>query len=93
LREWPRLREWLAEDADGRRTHRRLAVAARAWDASGRDPERLSRGARLGAALRWAAQHPGDLDRVERAFVDAARAHDERETTGSGAPTGGCARC
>ena len=38
LREWPRLRAWLEEDVQGRRLHRRLSDAARAWDADGRDP-------------------------------------------------------
>src|SRR6185503_9124059 len=36
LREWPRLRGWLDEDVQGRRLHRRLIDAARAWDADGR---------------------------------------------------------
>ena len=33
LREWPRLRAWLEEDAEGRRLHHHLGVAAREWDA------------------------------------------------------------
>ena len=32
LREWPRLRGWLEEDAEGRRLHRHLRDAARDWD-------------------------------------------------------------
>ena len=31
LREWPRLREWLAEDAQGRQLHRHLTQAASQW--------------------------------------------------------------
>ena len=38
LREWPRLRGWLEEDAEGRRLHRRLADAAREWDEAGATP-------------------------------------------------------
>ena len=38
LREWPRLRDWIDEDAEGRRLHHHLAVAAREWEAGGRDP-------------------------------------------------------
>ena len=49
LREWPRLRGWLEEDAEGRRVHRHLADAAREWDAGGRDAGDLYRGARLAA--------------------------------------------
>ena len=47
LREWPRLRRWLEEDAEGRRLHQHLRAAAREWDAGGRDPGELYRGARL----------------------------------------------
>ena len=69
LREWPRLQSWLAEDAEGRRLHRRLRDAARAWEADGRDPGGLYRGARLEAALDWAAGHGAELSPVERAFL------------------------
>ena len=62
LREWPRLRGWLEEDAQGRRTHQQLAAAAREWDAGGRDPGELYRGARLAGALEWAGTHEVDLN-------------------------------
>ncbi len=70
LREWPRLRGWLDEDVQGRRLHRRLGAAARAWRAGDGD---LYRGAQLAAALEWAAGHAGDLNAAERAFLDASR--------------------
>ena len=73
LREWPRLRGWLAEDAQGRRVHRALREAARAWDQDARDAGGLYRGARLAAALDWAANHDPELEPIERAFLDAAR--------------------
>ena len=38
-----------------------------------RDPGGLYRGARLAAALDWAASHDPELDATERAFLDAAR--------------------
>ena len=44
LREWPRLRDWLEEDAEGRRLHHHLATAAREWHAGGRDPGELLAG-------------------------------------------------
>ena len=66
LREWPRLRAWLEEDAEGRRLHQHLINAAREWQAGGRDPGELYRGARLAAALDWAAGHEGDLNVLER---------------------------
>ena len=74
FREWPRLRAWLEEDAEGRRLHHHLGVAAREWDERGRDPAELYRGARLAAALDWSTTHDADLDDGERAFVDASRA-------------------
>ncbi len=57
LREWPRLRAWLEEDADGRRAAPAPDEAARDWQAAGRDHGELYRGARLAAALEWAAGH------------------------------------
>ena len=73
LREWPRLRAWLEEDTQGRRLHRRLGDAARAWDADARDPGALYRGARLASALDWAAGHEPELNATERAFLDDSR--------------------
>ena len=57
LREWPRLRGWLEEDAEGRRLHRHLTQAARDWGDGGRDRGELYRGARLASALEWRAGH------------------------------------
>lgn len=73
LREWPRLRGWLDEDVEGRRLHRQISAAARAWDADARDPGGLYRGARLASALDWAADHDPDLNATERAFLDDSR--------------------
>ncbi len=78
LREWPRLRDWLDEDAQGRSVHRHLAGAAREWDERGRDPGDVYRGARLAMALEWRADHEHELNRSERAFLDAGRAAGER---------------
>ena len=79
LREWPRLRGWLEEDVEGRRLHRRVTDAARDWDAAGRDEGGLYRGARLASALDWAAEHGGELNRLEREFLDESRLVSERE--------------
>jgi WD40 repeat protein len=78
LREWPRLRGWLEEDAEGRRVQARLADAARDWEAGARDPGELYRGARLAAALDWAAGHGVELNEGERTFLDESRAAGER---------------
>jgi WD40 repeat protein/DNA-binding SARP family transcriptional activator len=69
LREWPRLRGWLEDDAEGRRLHRNLHSAANEWDAGGRDRGELYRGARLAAARDWAADHDPELAARERTFL------------------------
>jgi WD40 repeat protein/DNA-binding SARP family transcriptional activator len=73
LREWPRLRGWLEEDAQGRRLHRHLRGATRDWKAGGGDAGELYRGARLASALDWATDHDPELSATERAFLDASR--------------------
>ena len=79
LREWPRLRTWLEEDAAGRRLHLHLMHAARGWDSADRDPAELYRGARLASALEWTATHEHRLSELERAFIGESRAAAELE--------------
>ena len=79
LREWPRLRGWLEADAEGRRLHNHLIGASQEWRDSERDPAELYRGARLAAALDWAAEHDPELNELEREFLDESRAAGERE--------------
>ncbi len=78
LREWPRLRDWLEEDAEGRRLHRHLTHAAREWSEGDRDRGELYRGARLASALEWRAEHEPELNAAEHQFLDASRAASER---------------
>ena len=78
LREWPRLRGWLEEDAQGRHLHHQLRNAAREWDARGRDPGELYRGARLASTLEWAADHEPDLNATERVFLAQSRTASQR---------------
>jgi WD40 repeat protein/class 3 adenylate cyclase len=80
LREWPRLREWIEEDAEGRRLRRHITQAATEWDAAERDRGELYRGARLAAAIDWTADHALDLNELERAFVTESREASEKET-------------
>jgi WD40 repeat protein/class 3 adenylate cyclase len=79
LREWPRLRGWLDEDRAGLQVHRRLTETAAAWDAGGRDPDELYRGARLAAAEEWSDAHPAELTRVEQELIDASRDRHQSE--------------
>ena len=76
LREWPRLRGWLEEDVEGRRLHHDLGIAAREWNARGRDRGELYRGARLASALDWAAAHEQNSTRPSAS--SSTRAGGER---------------
>src|SRR6185369_10382479 len=79
LREWPRLRGWLEQDAEARRLHRHITLAARDWDEGGRDAGELYRGARLAAALDLAAERGDLLNELEREFIEEARLVSERD--------------
>ena len=71
-REWPRLREWLADDVEGQQIMRHVSAAASAWDAMGRPDSELYRGARLSATAQWRESARPVLAAVEAAFVDAS---------------------
>jgi WD40 repeat protein/DNA-binding SARP family transcriptional activator len=72
LERWPRLVDWLEDDAQARRIHGRLIQAASEWEAGGRDPSELYGGARLAATLEWAdaAGDDAGLNRLERKFLE-----------------------
>ena len=78
IREWPRLRGWLAEDREELRTVRQLATAARSWEDAGRHEADLYRGPRLAAAAELAGEER-QLSPVEREFLDASRETQDRE--------------
>src|SRR5512132_494935 len=79
LHEWPRLRTWLEDDAEGRRLHRQVTESSRTWDEGGRDAADLYRGARLTAALEWAHPNEAALNDLEREFLRASRMASEGE--------------
>lgn len=79
IREWSRLREWLAQNREGLRIHRHLSVAAQAWRKLDHDEGELYRGARLAQALEWAKTREEDLNLLEREFLDASKQRVERE--------------
>ncbi len=78
LREWPRLREWLEEDRDGRRLHQDLIERAREWHERGRDRGDVYRGVRLASALEWASAHDQELNETERQFLAVSRQASQR---------------
>ncbi len=78
IREWPVLRQWLAEDREGLRLHRRLTEAAGAWETSQRNAADLYRGIRLAQAEDWAKGHPSEINPIERDFIIASQAEADR---------------
>jgi WD40 repeat protein/DNA-binding SARP family transcriptional activator len=79
IREWPALRRWLTENREGLQLHRHLTEAAQAWEALGREPGELYRGARLSQAAEWAEANPNELNALEREFLEASQAGARRE--------------
>jgi class 3 adenylate cyclase len=79
IREWPTLREWLGQDREGLRPHRRLTAAAADLEVAERDPGLLYRGARLAQAVEWAGSHSAELSAGERAFLEAGREQADTE--------------
>jgi WD40 repeat protein/class 3 adenylate cyclase len=79
LREWPRLRGWVEEDAAGRQLRLHLIDAAREWDGGGREDGDLYRGARLASTLDWSAEHQVELNETERTFIQQSRVASQRE--------------
>ncbi|MEU7058188.1 helix-turn-helix domain-containing protein [Streptomyces sp. NPDC046197] len=78
---WPRLRAWIDKARARLRVHRRLTEAARAWEALGRDPGSLYRGARLAAAEEAFAAPDADkyLNCLERDFLTSSTIARDRE--------------
>jgi WD40 repeat protein/DNA-binding SARP family transcriptional activator len=79
LRDWPRLRAWLEDDAEGRNLHRHVTGSAFAWQEGGHDDGDLYRGARLTAALDWADAHESDPNELESEFLRRSRSASEGE--------------
>ena len=71
-REWPRLREWLADDVEGQRIMRHLNAAAHAWDAMGGPTASSTAGLGSSAAAQWRRSASPVLSAVETAFLDAS---------------------
>ena len=75
-REWPRLKDWLADDVEGQRIMRHLGAAAAAWDAMARPASELYRGGRLTTAQQWRDAVDPALTPIEREFLDASSANE-----------------
>jgi WD40 repeat protein/DNA-binding SARP family transcriptional activator len=73
LREWPRLRGWLAESRDDVRWQRLLAVAAAEWQQAEQEEGYFLHGSRLDQFESWAAGSSVALTAAEQAFLAASR--------------------
>jgi WD40 repeat protein len=89
LTAWPRLRDWIEEDAEALRERRRISEAAKAWAVADREEAALWRGSQLAIARGWAgsADRRAELPPRSLEFVDAsvaaetAREQAERRRT------------
>ncbi|MEV4517440.1 hypothetical protein AB0K00_51855 [Dactylosporangium sp. NPDC049525] len=79
IRAWPRLHRWLTDDRADLAVHRRLTGAAQTWAALSNDAGALYRGAQLVAARGLAEDRPGELNRLEQAFLRASNVWAEAE--------------
>ena len=73
LREWDRLVGWIDAARDDLLTRRRVEVAAREWDESGREPSYLLGGARLELTEGWHDRTGLELTDVEDEFLVESR--------------------
>jgi WD40 repeat protein/DNA-binding winged helix-turn-helix (wHTH) protein len=71
IREWPLLREWIAQNREDLRLERRLVQTAEEWNGLKRDQSALLRGARLAQAEEWLGRHP-DATALLHEFVEAS---------------------
>jgi len=79
FRTWPRLRQWLDEDREGRRLAHQIAAAAGEWERSGRDDALLLRGSRMSAANEFLTGGRADLSAPEIEYVEASAAKAGQE--------------
>lgn len=69
---WPRLGQWLDEDAEGARLAQQLTSASEQWAEAGMPDSDLYRGARLAAVEQWTTHARPRLTSDERAFIEAS---------------------
>lgn len=79
IREWGRLHGWLTQDRESLLLHRHLTESAQEWDARGRDPADLYRGARLTQAREWASDQGNSLNTLEHAFLNASIQQEQQD--------------
>jgi len=78
IERWALLQSWLEQDRARLMAQRRLTESAQEWQRSGRDPSYVYSGKRLAEVCRHAAEWPGELNRVEEAFLRAGQTTGRR---------------
>jgi WD40 repeat protein len=73
LRQWAPLREAIDTSQASLRMRAELGREAADWRDGRRDESYLLHGARLAMVEDWAAEHPGEVDALEREFLEASR--------------------
>jgi len=71
IKNWNKLRNWINEDREALRTHRRLTEAAKEWADKDKDKSYLFTGARLAEVEEWLGQSNIALNKLEQDFFDA----------------------
>jgi WD40 repeat protein len=79
LRQWRPLREAIEASRASLRMRSDLERLASDWDQGGRDDSYLPGGARLSAFEEWAADHGGDVEPLERQFIEACETLASRQ--------------
>lgn len=79
IREWQRLHGWLTQDRESLLLHRHLTESAQEWEARGRDPAELYRGARLAQAREWNSIYEKKLNAAERDFLTASIEQEQQD--------------
>ena len=72
LREWGRLRDWLAESRNDVRMQRLLANEVKGWQTADQDSSYLLHGARLARFEEWAAETTIALTQDEQTFLETS---------------------
>jgi hypothetical protein len=78
LREWGRLRDWLAESRNDVRMQRLLANEVRGWETPEHDPSYLLRGTRLAQFEAWLTDKTIALTQAEQNFLQASMTAQEQ---------------
>lgn len=70
IQAWPTLKTWLDEDQESSRIRRRLSENAEEWNRRGRPELDFYTPAQLATAKEWEDQHPHELNRTEKEFLE-----------------------